>query len=252
MRGQVSMRYSQKRWLFFTWTLIPWNFLTLFPAGAVTQVRGRQNRFMGEKYTTSVPHPSVSIVKNWECIRDMYSAINAPTIPTYLLMDSIPSSFPIWKHLQREEGKGKQVKNGRKKERSGRKKGRNSEPERKNDWIYHPRRVFRGLVDVTKECTAHQSERMWVQKQDPALPRCSFLLLGLGCRLCRTEVPQVGKTLDGYRSKGEGESTVWTSSKGFQQSQKQGWCTCARLCCALQTRHWRLWIHSPTKPQTFY
>lgn len=122
MRGQVSMRYSQKRWLFFTWTLIPWNFLTLFPAGAVTQVRGRQNRFMGEKYTTSVPHPSVSIVKNWECIRDMYSAINAPTIPTYLLMDSIPSSFPIWKHLQREEGKGKQVKNGRKKERSGRKK----------------------------------------------------------------------------------------------------------------------------------
>lgn len=37
------------------------------------------------------------------------------------------------------------------------------------------------------------------------------------------------------RGKAQSEPQV----KVFPASQKQGWCTCARLCCVLQTRHWR-------------
>lgn len=88
-----------------------WNFVTLLPAGVMPWVRGRENRFMEEKHTekyttnTSVPHPSVSIVKDWECIKDTYSAINILIIPIHPLTDTIPSNFPIWKHLQKAEGK---------------------------------------------------------------------------------------------------------------------------------------------------
>ena len=67
--------------------------------------------------------------------------------------------------------------------------GENSEPERKNGRVQCSRRVFKGLAEVTKECLDHQRGRMWDEKQVPELlgsPSWSFLLLGLGCRLCRT------------------------------------------------------------------
>lgn len=213
------------------------------------QVHGREIHW--EKHNQHISTSSICEHKHWECIRDYYSAIYVLTISVHLLTlfllafphknTSIRDKEKKWKKEAKKKGQKE-----KKKKRPGRKKGRNSESQRKNYWIYYPSKVFRGLVDITKECFAHQSKRMWIQKL-LASSNWSFLLLGLGCRLCRTGVPQVGKTLDGYRTKGEGESAAWASSKVFQQSEKQGGCTCVRVCCALQARHWCPWICSPKK-----
>lgn len=101
MRGQVGMRYSQKKVAFFDMDTCPVKLHNTVLCRCYDMGEGRENRFRKEKYTekctthTSVPHPSVSIAKDWECTRDMYSAISIFAIPTHLLMDTIPSSLPI-------------------------------------------------------------------------------------------------------------------------------------------------------------
>lgn len=90
------MRYSQEKVALFDMDTYYVSMVS-----AMTWMRGRQNRFTEEKYTekyttnTSIPHPSVSVVKDWECIRDKYSAINILTLPMHLLTGTITSSFCI-------------------------------------------------------------------------------------------------------------------------------------------------------------
>ena len=107
-----------------TQTLNLRNFLLLFTVGAGSFTWVRADRTSSRKRNplahtdTSKSHPALkdldlSIVRDWECIRDMYSAVNILSLLMHLLRDTIPFSFPLRKHLQKGEGKGKQVKKGR-------------------------------------------------------------------------------------------------------------------------------------------
>lgn len=140
--------------------------------------------------------PELSIAESRECIRDMYSAFPILTLSLCILLWTLfPLAFSQENTSEREEKrenkrkKKEGKKEGRKKEKARGEKGRTSEPQRENGRIRCSRRVFKGLAEVTKECSAHQRGRMRDQKEVPELLGCpswSFLLLGLGCRLCRT------------------------------------------------------------------
>lgn len=123
-REQISMRYSQRRWLFLTWTLNLWNFLLLLTVGAGSFTWVRRDRTDSWKKKTLAPtntskshlglkDPTPSIVRDSDCSKDMYSAVNTLSLPMHLLKNTILFSFPLRKHLQKGGRKGKQVKKGK-------------------------------------------------------------------------------------------------------------------------------------------
>lgn len=175
----------------------------------------------------------------------MYSAVSILSLPMHLLMDTIWTllfSFPLRKHLQKAGGKGKQVRKGRR-WRPGRKKLETVKQRGRVVRVHCSRSVFKGLAEVTKERSTHQTGRMWEQKQVPELlgsPNWSFLLLGLACRLCRT-----GGSPTGWQDLGwvQIKSTAWALRKRFQRSQKRG-CSltrlvhmCQALLCTAEAAH---------------
>lgn len=279
-RGQISMRYSQRRWLFLTLTLNLWNFLPLLAVGAGSFTQARGDRTSSQKMwksrgsyrsielTSSSERPRAERGWKLEMHRGYVDALLSVSLqPPNASRDpyaSIPISYPFRKYLQKRGGKGKQVKKGR---RTWRGKGRNSEPERKNGRDHCSRMVFKGLAEVTKECSAHQSGEDVGPEIGPRAagisPRWIFLLLGLERRLCRT-----GRSPTGWQDLGWVEIKRWGDNHSLSltselpaeseerlQPDPPGARVCQGPLCTAEEAHAKGRCHppmcSPTKTQGF-